>query len=277
MKNTYNILVCCDENYIPPLKTMLYSLFIHNDGKFIIHLIHSRITEQSLNDLKTTINKLSNNRAQLIDYKINEEFNDAKVNFYYSIEMYYRLLAYDILPTDIKRVLYIDPDTLIINSIDELYTIDLQSNLFAAAPHKLPMVQEFNVTRLKSTSTIDIEHYFNSGVLLMDLEAQRKVINKDDILQYIKEAPQAAQIMPDQDLLNVVFSNKILAIDELKYNYDARRYEVYRLNNKEWDIEKIMKETVIIHFCGKRKPWKKGSIGKFVTLYRYFQNKALSN
>ena len=82
--------------------------------------------------------------------------------------------------------------------------------------------------------------------------------------------------MPDQDLLNVVFSKMILPIDEKKYNYDSRRYEVYRLDNPEWDITKIMSSTVIIHFCGKKKPWNNGAIGKFVTLYRYFQNKAIS-
>ncbi len=277
MEKQYHILVCCDENYIPPLRTMLYSLFMHTvEGLFTIHLIHSRISEETLEKLEAYVLRVSKGRAVLENHRIGNEFDEEKVNFYYSVEMYYRLLAFEILPKEVKKVLYIDPDTLIINSIDELWNIDMNGNLFAAAPHKLPLVQEFNVSRLKGATSIEIDYYYNSGVLLMDLDAQRKENSKDSILEYIQKAPQVAQIMPDQDLLNVVFSKMILPIDEKKYNYDSRRYEVYRLDNPEWDITKIMSSTVIIHFCGKKKPWNNGAIGKFVTLYRYFQNKAIS-
>ncbi|MGY3703009.1 hypothetical protein BW731_04120 [Vagococcus martis] len=35
--------------------------------------------------------------------------------------MYYRLLCGDILPKTIKRVLYLDPDILVLNSLEELW------------------------------------------------------------------------------------------------------------------------------------------------------------
>ncbi|MGX6967197.1 glycosyltransferase [Vagococcus teuberi] len=35
--------------------------------------------------------------------------------------MYYRLLCGDILPKTIKHVLYLDPDILILNSLEELW------------------------------------------------------------------------------------------------------------------------------------------------------------
>lgn len=49
--------------------------------------------------------------------------------------MYYRLLASHILPASLKRVLYLDPDILVINPLRPLWDLDLQGNVFAAASH----------------------------------------------------------------------------------------------------------------------------------------------
>ena len=49
--------------------------------------------------------------------------------------MYYRLLAAQLLPEDLDRVLYLDPDVLIINPLEKLWSLGLDENLFAAAAH----------------------------------------------------------------------------------------------------------------------------------------------
>ena len=54
--------------------------------------------------------------------------------------MYYRLLAPQLLPQllprQLHRVLYLDPDVLILNSLLPLWQMDLEGKLFAAASHK---------------------------------------------------------------------------------------------------------------------------------------------
>ena len=54
----------------------------------------------------------------------------------YPKEMYFRLLVGQILPEELERVLYIDPDTLIINPLTDLWEMDLQGYMFGAAVHK---------------------------------------------------------------------------------------------------------------------------------------------
>ena len=49
--------------------------------------------------------------------------------------MYYRLLAAQFLPDHLHRILYLDPDILVINSLRPLWETDLKGNLFAAAAH----------------------------------------------------------------------------------------------------------------------------------------------
>lgn len=270
-----NILVSLDKNYIRPLKTMLYSLFLTNKVDIDIYILHSSISDEDIRDLEKYISEKSNQRARLINVRAKDEFSSALTTFYYTSEMYYRLIAYKYLPEDLDRVLYLDPDILVLNSLDHLYKEDFEDKLFMAAIHSTPTVQSANKARLKVTSDkSDIINYYNSGILMINLAKAREISYEDKIIDYIKLTPKAGLMMPDQDLLNVVFRKDIKEIAELKYNYDARRFSTYKIMYN-YDIDDVMANTAILHFCGKRKPWKDNYLGKFNSLYKFFWQKAL--
>lgn len=90
----------------------------------------------------------------------------------YTKAMYYRLLAAKLLPVDLDRILYIDPDTLFINSVTKLYHMDFKGRLFAGASHGGLLGVSDYINRIR-LSTYESEGYFNSGVLLMNLPAMR--------------------------------------------------------------------------------------------------------
>ncbi|RLL42699.1 glycosyltransferase family 8 protein [Oceanobacillus piezotolerans] len=263
-----NILVTLNSNYIKPLQVMLKSLFLNNpEQKFCIYVMHSSLQEHELEMLSFFAEK-NNHKLQIITVK-GEHFADAPVLKHYSIEMYYRLLAFKYLPIDLDRILYLDPDILVINDIRELYNLELNGYLYAAAYHDRASVKELNKLRLKQ---YDIEAYYNSGVLLMNLEEQRTRIKEDEIYKFVEENRKKL-ILPDQDVINGLYSKEIKDIDELIYNFDARFYQYYKLVNKV-DMDFIMKQTAIIHFCGKRKPWQGNYIGKFHSLYKHYEKLA---
>lgn len=274
-----NILVSCDENYINPLKTMLYSLFESNDRNMDIYLIHKDISDKKLEEVENFIKKVSRKKASFNPIKVSNIFSKAKTTFYYTEEMYYRLLAYKYLPKDLDKILYLDPDILVLNSCKKLYEIDLSDNFFAAATHTIPTVQSANVARLSISSGYrDIDNYFNSGILMINLKlARESEIYEKEVLEYVENTKSLGLIMPDQDLLNVVFRNEIIKIDEIKYNYDARRYLAYKLKDKKLNLSYIIDNTCFLHFCGKRKPWlDDNNLGVFTSLYMYFWTKAMS-
>jgi len=268
--NLMNILVTLNSNYIKPLKVMLKSLFINNPGEFFrIYLMHSSLSKDEVKELKE-YTEAHGSELKVVD--IDEAlFDDAPVLLHYTKEMYYRLLAFRFLPRDIDRILYLDPDVLVINPINELYATDLDNYLFAAAYHDLLSVREINRLRL---NPYEIKAYYNSGVLLMNLELQRKLINEKEIFSFV-EKNRARLIMPDQDVLNALYSKYIKTLDEKLYNYDARYYRYYKLRNKQWDMDHVIRNTVIIHFCGKKKPWKKDYSGRFHALYKHYEKLAL--
>lgn len=58
IKDKINILVTLDENYIPYLNVMLFSLIHSNpDCQFDIYLLHSSIPEAAVSETKSIIGK----------------------------------------------------------------------------------------------------------------------------------------------------------------------------------------------------------------------------
>ena len=111
-------------------------------------------------------------------------FDGAPVTAQYPREMYYRLLAGQMLPESLSRVLYLDPDILVINPLRELWETDMQGNMFAAAAHTGKTELANNVNRIRLGTDHD---YYNSGVLLIDLERCRSEVSPDELFAFVRE------------------------------------------------------------------------------------------
>ncbi|MDD2233363.1 MAG: glycosyltransferase family 8 protein [Desulfitobacteriaceae bacterium] len=263
-----NILVALDSNYVKPLRIMLKSLFFNNpQEKFTIYLMHSTLLKQK--ELVELFTFIKNEGNSLEEVYINDNyFKDAPVNLHFSKEMYYRLLAFKFLPQNLERVLYLDPDILILNSIKSLYELEMKDYLYAATCHNMSFIREINKIRLKP---YEIDEYYNSGVLLMNLGLQRQVLHEDDIYEFI-DNNQLKLIMPDQDVLNALYPKKIKGLDRKIYNYDARRYLYYKLTTDgKWNMDNVIRNTVVLHFCGRKKPWQESYTGTFHSLYKHYE------
>lgn len=263
-----NILVTLNAAYIPPLKVMLRSLFDNCPDNINIYLIHSDIPEEGIHQISSFVSRHRHNLYPLVIDK--ELVSKAPVISYYSKEMYYRLFAHAVLPENVDKVLYLDPDILVINPIDQLYNTDIGDYYFAAAEHAKPVIGYINRIRLRTESN----SYYNSGVLLMNIAKLRQEVSISQIINYIKQHSNEL-ILPDQDILNGLFWDKIKPLDEYLYNYDTRRYRSYLISSKgRVNMDFIINNTVILHFCGKQKPWKKNYPYRFGILYKYYQKMA---
>jgi lipopolysaccharide biosynthesis glycosyltransferase len=266
-----NLLVTLDSNYIVPLKVMLTSLFVNNpEENFNIYLLHSTIKDGEIADIEQFAGRYG---QKLYNIKIDDRyFENAPVVFHYTKEMYYRLLAYKFLPAELDRILYLDPDILVINKVRELYDTDLDGYLFAAAYHHVIAMNEFNRIRLYPYK---IEAYFNSGVLLMNLDLHRQLIDEEAIYTFIEEN-RSKLIMPDQDIINALYAKQIKCLDEKVYNFDVRYFKYYKMiTNNTCDMDYIVRNTVFLHFCGKKKPWRKSYSGQFHSLYKHYERIAI--
>lgn len=265
-----NILVSLDSNYIYPLCVMLRSLAKTNpDGDFDIYVAYSSLTEEDFANMESALagTNASVHRI-LVDDKI---FAGAPVLSRLSKETYYRLLISDILPESVHKLLYLDPDIVINKNLTEFYNIDMQGNTVAAGTHLFGFMEKVNLARLGMKKT---SRYINAGVLLIDLDQWRKTVTLQQIFDFIS-ANIKKLLLADQDVINVMFEDKMLYIDERLYNLDEKTFNVYSkksAGNKKIDLDWVRKNTAVIHFNGKHKPWReknyRGKLGEFFEKYK---------
>ena len=252
-----NLLVTVDEKYIPPLVTALDSFAsVHKGIKTKVFVAHSSIPDGEFDNLKKRFSPLD---IDIISVKITEKwFSDTPVLERLPEESFYRLLAFDYLPKNVDRCLYLDPDIYIKKPLTELYNMDLAGKYIAGASHTYGLKNALNKVRLGIKN-----RYFNSGVMLMNLEQIRRDFTVKTVIDCLKDNMQKL-IMGDQDLANLLFGEKCVLIDEKIYNLDER---TFKYNKKEYDIKWVEENTAIIHYNGKFKPWLDGYEGELDIFY----------
>ena len=267
------ILTTLNQNYLPRLQVLITSLHINQPGEQLdIWLMHSGIPEEALASVSRQCQAFGFGFYPVeID---GSAFTDAPVSSQYPREMYYRLLSGQFLPERLHRILYLDPDILVINSLRPLWETDMQGHLFAAAAHtgKTELANNINQLRLGTD-----HNYYNSGVLLIDLDRARQEIRAEELFEYVREHAKEL-LLPDQDILNAVYGSRTMEIDDSIWNYDARNYNNYLLRSAGMcDMDWVMQNTAVLHFCGRSKPWQKGYIHRFGLLYKHYEELTRKN
>lgn len=268
--DTIHLLVSFDKNYIGPFQVLLQSLVASNPQEtFHIWLLHSAIPSEDLHELEAFC---AARRATLTPVAVERSiFEGAPVSQQYPQEMYYRLLAPLLLPDTLERILYLDPDILVINSVRPLWELSLGDCTFAAASHSgvFEIINDVNRVRLKK------EHdYYNTGVLLMNLVKAREAVKAEEIFNCVREQSEKL-LLPDQDVFNLLYGSLTFQLDDSIWNYDARYFSAYLLKSDgQYTMDWAMENTVFLHFCGRQKPWKITYLGRFAALYKHYMNLA---
>lgn len=260
-----NILITINKKYIKQVNILLNSIQYSNTKEnFDIYILHRDLEES---DLKIINKNLDLKRFQIHVIKITEnEINKFPVyEKRYPVEIYFRIFASNYLPQDLERILYLDADTIAINPLKELYETDFDGNYYVAATHVKKVLHKLNEIRLNIKED---EPYVNTGVLLMNLKELRKINLEKEVKEFI-EKNEKKLLLPDQDILVSIFGDKIKLVDSLKYNLGERTLNTYNMNHPKTPIglRWICRNTVIIHYFGRNKPWNKQYIGRLDCFY----------
>jgi len=255
-----NILVAVNSAYLLPLLVMLESLFDHNEN-LAVYLLYSDLQDVELKQLD---NYISSKNAVLFPLKIESDtFAGAPTLKYISKETYYRLLAAEILPDTVERLLWLDADIIVAKNIETFYQTDFDGNCLVACSYGTPMKKTIadNCQRL---GIADSSKYFNAGVMLYNMEALRKMDIKELIQKCFNEKPVLT--FPGQDISNLIFYNQV-KIEDYRY-YNAM---IHCIASPE-DLLFMRENAAIIHFPGEAKPWKFNDL-PFSDLWLHYYNK----
>lgn len=233
MKNL--IVFTIDENYLEPFIVAIQSFIEHhNVNDYELALVYSNISEKNILKIKQY---MQSQKISFRDILIEDKFTNIKVGYHFHSVIFYRLLLPKIF-NDYEKILYIDSDILFLDSIDELFKIELGDNILAAIPkHDYFLIPEYLKGKTKN--------YFASGLLLINTQKflDSKIYEK--CLDFLENEKYE---MPDQDALNATVDRWI----ELDLQYGV---ETAFLEKNDNSLNNKIKKPKIIQFSGSSKPW----------------------
>lgn len=244
-----HVVCAANRTYLQHLSAMLASVFLNTNEKLTVHILNNNFTNE---DKRLIANVLGpHHDVQFEFYTIEEEvLSDINVAAeHLTIQTLYRLLVANLLPESIDKVLYLDSDIIVEADIQDLYNIDLE-DYYVAATNEI----SFKLTKLLRLA--DLKHYFNAGVMLINLKKWRET----DFWSQCKEfAIHNADkiIYGDQDILNGYLQGKWKRI-ELKWNYSTairNKKEIYAYFFAQDEVDAAINYPAIIHYIGGMKPW----------------------
>src|SRR5690606_25321038 len=212
-----NIALCSDENYIKYCCTVISSIVSNTQNleKIKFHILTPGLSSQTKNRIKewgkTTKINITINTANTDEFK---NINTGR----FSTSALLRLNIEKYLPPNINKLIYLDSDVIILDDIAKIYMQGLEENTIAAVLD-LATDQNHSYSLLNNNN-----NYFNSGVLIIDMEKWKKL----NILKKSLDILNSKKLKyPDQDALNLIFDGQWKRLS-LRYNFQPSSYSVLK-------------------------------------------------
>ena len=263
---TMNIFFASNDNYVQHLSVAIASILINSlpNEKFNFYILDGNISDKNKNIL-LSLKNIKDFNMEFI--QVQEEMFKmcpiTSVCYHISNQCYYRYIIPLVKP-ELEKVLYLDCDIVIKDSLKDLWNVDLKDN-YVAAIEDLSLITNDDAKRLGTN------HYFNSGVLLIN----NALWKRDNIINTLFNNTQEIHDKirwVDQCVLNYTFKDKVLFVSP-KYNlqhsaYNDTKYNLYKKN----EIEYAKAFPVIVHYTGCDKPWHKKCYHKlWKDYYKYLK------
>lgn len=257
-----NLLFSINRAFIPLLLNCANSILKNGGmGEYDAYILHSDLEAGDMDALQSAAGQRMKLHFISVPVSLFEGF---PVSRRYPQQIYYRLAAPLLLPMELDRVLYLDVDTIVINSLAELSAFSFDGAYFMACTHVHTTLGKLNQARLGMEREVP---YINSGVMLLNLPLFREHLDLTEISVFANEKKRVL-FLPDQDILTALYGSHVKLLDSLRYNLSDRVLAFHNadMQNERLDAAWVRENSVILHYCGRAKPWKEnyhGSLGVF--------------
>lgn len=238
-----NVLISVDSNYLDKAQTMLFSLHMSTKEDVTVYLLDYRLSTEEKKRFRQYLIEKCQMQLSVID--VRETDLDTLPVGRYSIEMYFRILAQFLMPDSLDRILWLDADIVLLKSISEFYHQSFEGKKYIVCAESQGK-EQWLIDHKKELGLPQEYIYFNSGVMLINLELLRKSTNMHDIIAQCYSLRDKLRC-PDQDILNYLYQGQVKYAELKKYNYQLTAID----HIPHSDVHHI----VILHYSGYRKPW----------------------
>lgn len=258
-----HILCCADDAYAPYCGIMLTSL-LHNlphkgnprDERYraVIHIVSTDIGA----DNREKFRCLEERYLCRIEFitpapsllsRLPEAVNG------WPIASYLRLIATEILPVELHRVIYLDSDIAVDSSVASLWEAELGGKACAVicdAPSPCDCTPRKERCGIKGT-------YFNSGVMVIDLDKFRQLGIASRSVEMLSTLPPEYEC-PDQDILNILLDVNHIDLPA-RWNVQTCHFQSMCPDPEGEELAEVIgvargKLKGIIHYTTMHKPWR---------------------
>lgn len=275
-----HIVYASDDKFCEILGVSLVSLYDNSRDldEIAIYILDSGISEENKNKLQSIATEYQREKIIFLPAKDITQILKMNVNTDRgSVSQYARLFVSTLLPKDLNRVIYLDCDIIIKQSIKKLWTVDLEGKTIGALMDAFSRYYRMNI----DLNPEDI--MFNSGVMVIDLIKWKENNAEKRLLEFIAKKKGRIQ-QGDQGALNAILSKETYCLNPafnsvtIFYDFSYEEMMQYRrppqFYSKEM-VENAVENPVLIHFTTSflsKRPWIVGCQHKYVGEWIKYKN-----
>ena len=263
MEKEIKIVLCTDTYYMMACGPCIVSIFEHQCKiPYHVYVVTKKLPASDVEGLRQISDKYG---CKLTVKNVNPEIlSNLKVNDRFRESVYYRFLLPDLFP-EADKMIYMDCDTLLNRPLQPLWDTDIKDYACGVVED-----QESDDIALQNRIGVYDQPYFNSGVLLINLNYWRQHNITQRLVNFVQENPDKG-FFPDQDALNAVLKSQVKYLP-FGYNYQNLWYSAERQwlrlhASKFEELDRWKSNPVVVHFTGDNKPWKKYCNNPFTQYY----------
>lgn len=145
------------------------------------------------------------------------------------------------------KVLYTDSDTICINNIEDIFSLNISHKFAAVVTDKVAIFYH------KRHTEMGLSNYFNSGFMLMNLDLLRQKNIPKTCLELRLNNQDDKPRSQDQDTHNLIFGNNVMYLPPI-YNYMTNYVFMTGSYRENFNTEVKVEDIRIIHYSW-LKPW----------------------
>ena len=274
-QNALEVVYASNDGYARHLGVSLCSLLDRNQDmeEIRVHILSMGISRENQARLQRLADRYERKLIFVEIENLEGRFDYPVDTGGYDISIMLRLFMAEALPKELDRVLYLDCDTVVAQSLKHLWNVRLGDRIAGAVME--PTIYK----EVKESIGLGPEDgYFNSGVLLVNLKKWREENIQEKLLEFWKEKG-GKLFASDQDVINGTLKGRILPLPP-RYNFFTNyRYFFYRsllrvspsYRAVTWaEFREAKRHPFIIHYMGDERPWIAGNLNHYRKAYERY-------
>lgn len=245
-----NIALAADENYFPGLLGTVASIIVSADQKcrYEFYVIDGGISSNSWNILRHFLD-ISKVETSLNILQPRLDVFEDMPKFHTPSKLAYARLLLPNLLKDLDTIIYVDSDILFLKDIALLNELNIGEMATAVAKEFIISILKNDCPNYQELGLNPQNPYFNSGLMLMNLEKFRNIKIAEKTISYLDENRAICKYW-DQTALNVTLYEDFLLLDQ-SWNVQSH-WQSFRL---EKEFYQLLALDINYHFVTKNKPW----------------------